>query len=179
MWNRRYLWCFFIFWNFFSFIIFCCLCFLSFSFPLTKFCYRIFDELPICSHLCQILVNFTIDFYSWGLEFILNCSLDVRMETRSFFRDRRNIENLLHLIIEENYLIILSNKYAIIVYLDKTTKHVNQLSLLSCTLEIFSVSLVECSCKKVNEHYCYALVDLYSWISEWSYVKIISDSKVY
>jgi hypothetical protein len=92
--------------------------------------------------------------------------------------ERRNIKYLLHLFIEENDLIVLGYNDAIIIHLDETAKHVNQLPLLSCALEVFSVSLIESSSEKVNVNDCNAFVELHSRISDRRYVKIISHSEV-
>ena len=110
-------------------------------------------KLSISFFFSNLLVDLTIYFNSRSLKLICCGKFILQKNSFSFLGNNWYIENLLHLIIEKYNLIILSNHYAIIVHLYQAAKHINQLTLLSCTLEIFSVSLIKSSSKKVNEQH--------------------------
>ena len=92
---------------------------------------------------------------------------------------RRHLENVLHLIVEENNLIVLSNNDTIVIYFNETAEHIHKLSLLSGTFEVISISLIKSSCKEVNEHDCYKLIKHHSDISIERDVRIGSNTEVY
>jgi hypothetical protein len=137
------------------------------------------DKLSISSYFCGIFIDLGINFASWTLELICCWVSIVWIYSLGFLWNIRNVKYLLDLMIKEDYLLILCNKYSIIVDLNQVAKHVNQLLLLSCTLEIISVSLIKGSCKKVYEHKGNAFIYLDSCISHKRYVIIIFDREIY
>jgi len=89
-----------------------------------------------------------------------------------------NLKDLCHLIIIEQYIIILRNDNSIIVHLDETSKHIEKLSLFSRANENFTISLVIGACKKVNEHQSDKKIKHYSGKSHNFYILVASPPKV-
>lgn len=71
---------------------------------------------------------------------------------------------MFHFFVEENNLIILGNNNPIIINLNEAAEHIHKLSLLPCTLEIFTISLIEGSCKEINEQESDYFVELHPCI---------------
>ena len=92
---------------------------------------------------------------------------------------RRHLKNLFHLIIKEDYLIVLSDNYSIIVNFHKTTEHIKELSLLSCTFKVVSISLVKSTGKEINEQQSYRLVKRYTNKSSLIYMWVVPNANIY
>lgn len=87
---------------------------------------------------------------------------------------RSNFKNLFHLIIKENYLIVLSDYYSIVINFNKITEHIKQLSLFSCTFKVFSIPLVKSAGKKVYKKQSYRLVERDTYKSSIIYMRVVS-----
>lgn len=81
-------------------------------------------------------------------------------------RNIRDIKNRVHLLIEEDYIIVLSDYYAIMIDFDEIFEHLEQLLLLPTIYKIFSVPLVEGTGEEIDEHYRYRPISEDSHVPE-------------
>jgi hypothetical protein len=67
-------------------------------------------------------------------------------------RDVWDIQNRVHLLVEEHNLIILGDDDAIMIDFNQVLKHLKQLSLLPAIDEVLPITLVESAGEKIDEH---------------------------
>ena len=95
-----------------------------------------------------------------------------------WLQNRRHLKYLFHLFIKEYYLVVLSNNYSVVIDLNETAKHIQELSLLSCTFKVFSISLVKSAGEEIYEQHCYWLIELDTYESSLANMRVVPNATV-